>query len=662
MVAAIPQAAISRTDPSNQPRDRQDKPQTTSNNGGPQRRPRLTKIVPSRYLSPSPSPSHSHSHSHSTTTTATTSTSSSSASSSSAILRSSKRYPSPLLSRTTNSASNLVKSSSSLPKRSQSVDRRRPSAVSDTSTEMSAATKMLITSTRSLSVSFQGEAFSLPISKKKEATPQVSHRKSTPERRRSTPVRDQRENSKPVDQQLWPGASRRGNSVSVVANLVSRRVDCDSDNSGSSFVGRSMLQHSSIDQSSKVIVDGRLGLDLRGGDEVLEKRDESKTRPSTHSRLGSSVSCDFTASDTDSVSSGSTNGAHEWGSGVNGEVSKTRSLQRNVMTSAKFWQETNSRLRRLQDPGSPRCSSPSSRVNSISSKFSQSKRFSSDSPLVSSPRGMASPIRGATRPASPSKLWAAATSSSPARALSSPSRVRNGVSEQMNAYNRTLPSILCFSADIRRGKIGEDRVMDAHLLRLLYNRYLQWRFANAMADSTFVVQRLNAEKNLWNAWVAISELRHSVTLKRIKLLLLRQKLKLASILKDQMGYLEEWTLLDRNHSNSLSGATEALKASTLRLPIIGKAVVDIQDLKHAVSSAIDVMHAMVSSIFSLTSKVEEMNSVMAEMVNITSKEKVLLEQCQGFLSRVAAMQVTDCSMKTHIIQLSQIQTNLTSQL
>ena len=40
-----------------------------------------------------------------------------------------------------------------------------------------------------------------------------------------------------------------------------------------------------------------------------------------------------------------------------------------------------------------------------------------------------------------------------------------------------------------------------------------------------------------------------------------------------MGYLEEWSLLDRDHSNSLLGATEALKASTLRLPIIGKAVV-----------------------------------------------------------------------------------------
>ncbi|KAF8046654.1 hypothetical protein N665_3545s0001 [Sinapis alba] len=514
MVPAIPQAATTTTHTRKPSPDRQ---QPTAHGGIPR-----LKNVPSRYLSPSPS----HSYSTSSTT------------SSSAILKTSKRYPSPLLSRTTTSASNRSKTPSSLPNRSQSVDRRRPSPTPGTRTGMSAATKMLITSTRSLSVSFQGEAFSLPISKKKKettTTTPVSHRKPTPE---PAPVRDQRENSKPVDQQqqqqLWPGASRRGNSESAPTSL-SRNVNCD--DRGKKL--GSMLQHSLIDGSSRVSIDERLCLDLGEGDGVLKLRDdEIKTRR------------DFTASDdTESVSSGSTNAD---------EISKRRTLPRNVIASAKFWQETNTRLRRLQDPGgSPRCSSPSSRISSISSKLSQSKRFSSDSPLVSSPR-----------PASPSKVWATAQ----ARALSSPCRVRNGVSEQTNAYNRSLPSILCFSADIRRGKIGEDRVMDAYLLRLLYNRHLQWRFANARADSTFMVQRLSAEKKLWNAWVSISDLRHSVTLKRIRLLLLKQKLKLASILKEQMSYLEEWSLLDRDHSNSLLGATEALKASTLRLPIIGKAV------------------------------------------------------------------------------------------
>ncbi|KAG8650694.1 hypothetical protein MANES_07G063001v8 [Manihot esculenta] len=63
------------------------------------------------------------------------------------------------------------------------------------------------------------------------------------------------------------------------------------------------------------------------------------------------------------------------------------------------------------------------------------------------------------------------------------------------------------------------------------------------------MHRLNAEKILWNVWVTISELRHSVILKRIKLLLLRQKLKLTSILKGQKILWNVWvTISELRHS------------------------------------------------------------------------------------------------------------------
>ncbi|BBH09678.1 unknown function family protein DUF566 [Prunus dulcis] len=167
---------------------------------------------------------------------------------------------------------------------------------------------------------------------------------------------------------------------------------------------------------------------------------------------------------------------------------------------------------------------------------------------------------------------------------------------------------------------------------------------------------LGCQKNLWNAWVSISELRHSVTLKKIKLLLLRQKLKLTSILKGQITYLEEWAILDRDHTSSLLGATEALQASTLRLPVVGKAIVDFQKLKDAVGSAADVMQAMASSICSLSLKVEEMNSLVSELMRVTATERFVLEQCKDFLSTLSAMQVKDCSLRTHIIQLRRVPT------
>ncbi|WCJ17934.1 hypothetical protein M5689_000318 [Euphorbia peplus] len=628
MVAAVPQTADNKTPNSNSttrppllPSEKDPR-----NNGGRvlPGKPR-GKHVPSRYLSPSPS---------SSTTTNTTSTSSTTSSSSIP-----KRFPSPLVPRTANSTPNQTH----FPKRSQSVDRRRSSSVtqrpitpnleSRTTNEMSAATKMLITSTRSLSVSFQGEAFSLPISKAKSVSSPNAGRKATPERRRATPVRDQGENSRPVDQHRWPARRRDGNSGS--GERV-KGFDCNGGDRRS--LGSGLMTVRSLTQSMN-LDERRLSFDLGN----------AKPNPDSNSVNESFVTGDLTASDSESVSSGSSSG-----------MPKGKTGSRGIVGSAKFWQETNSRLRRLQDPGSPLSTSPSSRM-SVSSKSIQSKRFSSDGPTSTSPRTIgSSPIRGATRPASPSKLWTPSATSSPSRGMSSPSRVR-----PMSMNSGIMPSILSFSVDLRRGKMGEDRIDNAHLLRLLYNRYVQWRFVNARADATFMVQKLNAEKILWNAWVTTSELRHSVTLKRVKLLLLRQKLKLTSILKGQINCLEEWSLLDRDHSTSLEGAIEALKASTLRLPIVGKAVADVQNLKDAVSSAVDAMQAMGSSVCLLTSKVEDINSLVAELLNVTAKEKYLLQQCKDFLSKLAALQVKDCSLRTHVIQLNRLPTttsNLTTRV
>lgn len=97
----------------------------------------------------------------------------------------------------------------------------------------------------------------------------------------------------------------------------------------------------------------------------------------------------------------------------------------------------------------------------------------------------------------------------------------------------------------------------------------------------------------------------------------------------QMEYLEEWALLERNHISSLKGAVEDLEASTLRLPVTAGARVsrfpriltvevrtfngrliltlalqaDIDTLKNALGSAVDVMQATGFSVRPLHSRV-----------------------------------------------------------
>lgn len=582
-------------------------PSEADNNGV--RRPK-SREVSSRYLSSASSMS-----------TSTTSSSASSYSSSYSSNSTPRRFPSPMVPRNVMSTP-----------RSQSVERLRriptPRPVTPGySGEISQAAKMLVNSKRSLSVSFQGDSV------KTKAAPVAnlsSVRKGTPERR--TPVRDQRENSKVSEKQRWPGRVMNENMLSRSVDFTSERAKLG----GSGSVVRA-LQKSMVDERfNKVTAESKLK-HLRMGDSV----------DLGSSRSTEEICDDPIASDVSSVSSGNS-----------GVQQCDKGGQRGIVVPARVWQETASRVRRLpEQPGSPAAAKNSGlrTMGMVPPKLHGTKKLMIDSPTssprgVSASRGLSSPLRGAVRPASPSRN-VASSNSSPMRGTS-PSRARNGVgSTQLTSNLSSTSSILSFAADARRGKVGENRIVDAHQLRLLYNQHLQWRFANARADSAMLVKKGIAEKSLYNAWLTTARLRNSVKSKRNELQLLRQNLKTHSILKGQMLCLENWDLTEKDHSSSLCGAIEALEASTLRLPIVGGAKADIHNLEDAICSAVDVMQGMASSICHLQTKVEHVNSLASELASITSDERASLDQCRDLLSTLTAMQVKDCSMRTHILQL-----------
>ncbi|KAK4792408.1 hypothetical protein SAY86_022843 [Trapa natans] len=107
---------------------------------------------------------------------------------------------------------------------------------------------------------------------------------------------------------------------------------------GPGFSGK-LLQHSMIEESSngrRMSLDGRLSLEL-GKVEFLKDVPQASDVNSLNESNGN---CDLTISDTDSVSSGRTNGLQEspW-------TMKPKIGPRVLLMYARFWQETNSRLR-----------------------------------------------------------------------------------------------------------------------------------------------------------------------------------------------------------------------------------------------------------------------------------------------------------------------------
>ncbi|XP_027362670.1 AUGMIN subunit 8-like isoform X1 [Abrus precatorius] len=545
----------------------------------------------------------------------------------------SRRCPSPNLTRTTTPAS----SSQLLPKRSLSAERKRPSTppspptprpstpVNNSSVDGKLSKRVsgsrlpdsLWPSTmRSLSVSFQSDTISIPVSKKEKPVASASDRTlrpasnvahkqaETPTVRKPTPERKcsplngknasaQSENSKPadsslpsrlIDQHRWPG--RIGGKVS--SSALNRSVDCgdtrtlNTSVSGTVFSSQRRLSRS--DESSKplqrassdavrllpLIGSGRIGSEAKSVDDCSLH----KLRPHKF------------------VATSPTNKAGFASAGV-----------------------------RSQSSSAPGSRLPSPSRTSLSS---------------SSSRGV-SPSR--SRPSTP-----------PSRGIS-PSRIRS-TNSSIQSNNST--SVLSFIADFKKGKKGAAYIEDAHQLRLLYNRYLQWRFASAKADAVLYIQNAIVEKTLYNVWITTSSMWESIVRKRINLQQLKLELKLNSVLNDQMIYLDDWAVLERDHIDAVSGAVEDLEASTLRLPVTGGATADIEHLKVAICQAVDVMQAMGSAICSLLLQIESMNNLISEVAVKAAQEKTMLDECEMLLASVAAMQVEESSLRTHLVQIKQV--------
>ncbi|XP_056845017.1 QWRF motif-containing protein 4 [Raphanus sativus] len=535
-----------------------------------------------------------------------------------------RRCPSPNATRTVSSSSSQSLSSS---KRAVSAERKRSSTpttptnpstpVSDVSIDLPVSSRRLPTgrlpeglwpsTMRSLSVSFQSDSVSVPVSKKEKPvvsidrtlrpSSNITHkqksettttttttsvsRKLTPERKRS-PLKGknvpagQSENSKPVDgphsrlieQHRWP--SRLGGKI--ISDSMNRSMD---------------LGDKRMPKSCKPL---------------------QKSSSDTARLLSSYESNGLVMSPTNSE---------------DGNVSRHRLLSASSLDRA-----TSARVHPLSAPGS-RTASPSR------SSFSSSS---------SNSRGM-SPLRGL----SPSRGSCLRSSTPPPRGVS-PSRVRQ--TNSCTQSSSTTTSVLSFIADVKKGK-KTTYIEDVHQLRLLYNRYSQWRFANARAEGVRYIQRLIAEETLYNVWHATSDLRDLVTTQRVCLQQMKLEIKFDDILNKQMVCLEDWAILEREHVSSLGGAIADLEANTLRLPLTGGTKVDLRSLKLAMSSALDVMHSVGSSIWSLHSQMEEMTRLVSDLAFIATKENFMLGRCEDVLASTAVMEIEESSLMTHLMQKKQ---------
>ncbi|KAL0398936.1 UNVERIFIED_CONTAM: QWRF motif-containing protein 6 [Sesamum radiatum] len=165
--------------------------------------------------------------------------------------------------------------------------------------------------------------------------------------------------------------------------------------------------------------------------------------------------------------------------------------------------------------------------------------------------------------------------------------------------------------DARKGRKVSNHQEDAHSLKMLSNHYLQWRFANAKAEASVHAQKQEAE----------------------------------------MPYLDEWSALEEDYSNYLTGTTNALLSSSARLPVSGEVRVDAAQLGEALRAALKVVELISSNIQRFTGKAEEMDISISELARTVGGERALSEECGYLLSKTYSSQAQECSLRGALMQL-----------
>ncbi|KAK8458793.1 hypothetical protein SEVIR_2G008701v4 [Setaria viridis] len=529
-----------------------------------------------------------------------------------------KTVASRYLSPSSKPTSTFSSAASPAPRTPASAERPRPAQTNAVATDAAASCGSATTTTRTLAVAFQSPTYSLETSSARSSTSPAAVPAATPEKKRSgTSGTDARAKVSDASQNTyrWP--------ASAIAPPCGHG-------------GRSALAKSAEHSASNRKASAAAAVFSAARSAAFHGTPRRASVDGANEYLLALTSDD---TETSSSSGGSGNGG---GAPRRSVCSGPRPSPRSVImsSSARFARDAmGTRSERFAYPATPSPSRTS--AASPSPAPVKKKKKSLFNGLLSSPFSRPSP----SKPVASS--FGRTASQSPAR------RSAEAPGSAANMQGRASSAGRGFDGDTKLKPPPAVKSEEEHQLRLLYTQHLQWRLVNAQAGTTLSLQSTAAEKTLSGAWIAILRMRKSVAIRKMQLQLLRTNCKLMAVLRGQMKYLEEWSFLERDHAHSLSGTTQALNATILRLPVSNGAMADIQGIKKALSAAIDVMHPIGNSTSAQLPKLARTNVLASQLSRVFIQEHILIAQCRDLLSTLASMHVKYSSLQGQRIQINQ---------
>ncbi|KAL4620321.1 hypothetical protein ACB092_06G145700 [Castanea dentata] len=190
-----------------------------------------------------------------------------------------------------------------------------------------------------------------------------------------------------------------------------------------------------------------------------------------------------------------------------------------------------------------------------------------------------------------------------------------------------------------------------HQLRMLHNRWMQWRYANARAEAVNWSIANQAERNLLYAWDGLTKLRHSVAQKKLQFQKEKLDMKLNYVLYSQIKLLEAWGDMERQQLSAVSRIKECLHSVVCRVPLIDGAKVDTQLATFTIGNAVDFTASIKSMLTCLAPSAEKTVVLLSKLAKVVAQEKLVLEHCLELLRTISTLEFEERRLRCSIIQL-----------
>ncbi|XP_024181249.1 QWRF motif-containing protein 3 [Rosa chinensis] len=262
-----------------------------------------------------------------------------------------------------------------------------------------------------------------------------------------------------------------------------------------------------------------------------------------------------------------------------------------------------------------------------------------------------SPGRSVAQPGSAESLGKS-TSFSSLKPPTSPSKSK-GVEKLLNMGFDLFKSKKSSSStrSLVRSNSGYGVTDTGHQLRMLQNRLMQWRYANARVEIVNGNVADQAQVNFLSACNSLMKLRQSVLHKKLKLQKERLEMKLNFTLHSQFEPLEAWGDMERQHMGAVSMLKESLHSVVCRVPLTEGAKVDTQSAAINLRNASDYSASIKLILATFAPSAEQTSVLLSELAEVVAQEKLLSDECLELCRTISELEMEERGLKCSIIQL-----------